>query len=150
MKKLLLVLFLFIGTLTIEAQEIRWMSLDEALAKQKKYPKPIFIDVYTDWYGPCKMLDANTFHDPAVVDFITKNYYAVKFNAEGDSTVNYQGITYTNPNYDPNRKGRNSTHDLTRFFKVQIYPSMYIIDKKGNVQTSIMGYKTPEQLLNQL
>lgn len=150
MKKVLLALFILLGTLSIQAQEIKWMTLDEALAKQKKNPRPIFIDVFTDWCGPCKMLDTNTFHDASVVDFISKNYYAVKFNAEGNSTVTYQGVTYSNPGYDPNRKGRNSAHDLTRFFQVQGYPSMYIIDKKGNVQSPIVGYRTPEQLLNEL
>ena len=150
MKKILLAIFLLLGTLSIQAQEIRWMSLDEALAKQKKNPKPILMNVYTDWYGPCKMMDANTFHDAEIADFINKNYYAVRFNAEGNSTVNYQGTTYTNPGYDPNRKGRNSAHDLTKFLKVQQYPSIYVIGKGGNVQASIVGYRTPEQLLNDL
>jgi thioredoxin-related protein len=150
MKKILLILFLILGTLTIQAQEIKWMSIDEALAKQKKNPKPIFMDIYTDWCGPCKMLDANTFHDKAVVDYISANYYAVKFNAEGDSTVNYQGVVYSNPGYDPNRRGRNSAHDFTKFLKVTGYPSMYILDKNGAVKTPLVGYRTPEQLLNDL
>jgi len=150
MKNIFIALIIMLGTLSLQAQEIRWMSLDEALALQKKKPKPIFMDVYTDWCGPCKMLDKNTFQSPSVSEVISKNYYAVKFNAEGSSTVTYQGVTYTNPNFDPNRKGRNSAHDFTRFLRVQGYPSMFIFDKKGNVQNSIVGYRTPEELLNDL
>jgi thiol:disulfide interchange protein len=150
MKKIFLFLFLTIGTLALQAQEIKWMTLDEALAKQKKTPKPIFMDVYTDWCGPCKMLDKNTFHDVAVVDYISKNYYAVKFNAEGNSSITYQGVTYTNLGYDATRKGRNSAHDFTRLLRVQGYPSMYVIDKKGNLQPALVGYRTPEELLQDL
>ena len=84
MKKLIMALFLFIATMSLQAQEIRWLTLDEALAKQKKNAKPIFMDVYTDWCGPCKYLDATTFHDAAIVEFVNTNYYAVKFNAEGN------------------------------------------------------------------
>ncbi len=147
MKKIILALFLITGTLTLQAQEIKWMSIDEALAKQKKNPKPIFMDVYTDWCGPCKYLDATTFHDAAIVDFVNANYYAVKFNAEGASSVTYKGVTYTNPGFDANRKGRNSAHDFTKFLSVAGYPSMYIINKKGDLKEPIVGYMTADQLL---
>lgn len=92
MKKLLLALFLTVGSMAaVQAQEVKWMTLDQALAAQKKKAKPIFMDVYTDWCGPCKMLDKNTFQAKEVADYINANYYAVKFNAEGDSEVNYKG-----------------------------------------------------------
>ncbi len=147
MKKILLALFLIIGTMSIQAQEIRWMNLDEALAKQKKSPKPIFMNVYTDWYAPCRMLDKETFQDAEVIDYINKNYYAVKFNAEGNTTVNFKGNTFSNPGFDPNRKGRKSAHELTTFLKVQGYPAMYVIDRNGDTQQQIVGYKTHEELL---
>ena len=150
MKKLLLTLFVALGTLAIQAQEIKWMPLDEALAAQKKNAKPIFMDVYTDWCGPCKMLDKNTFHDKAVADYINENYYAVKFNAEGNEEINYKGKKYSNPNYVANRKGRNSVHDFTLFLKVRAYPSMMIFDSKGNVAEPVVGYHTPDQLLEVL
>jgi thioredoxin-related protein len=147
MKKILLALFLIIGTMSIQAQEIRWMNFDEALAKQKRSPKPIFINVFTDWYAPCKMLDKETFQDAEVIDYINKNYYAVKFNAEGNTTVNFKGNNFSNPGFDPNRKGRNSAHELTTFLKVQGYPAMYVIDRNGDTQQQIVGYKTHEELL---
>ncbi|MBF2091792.1 thioredoxin fold domain-containing protein [Flavobacterium psychrophilum] len=147
MKKILLAFFLLIGAISVQAQEIRWVTLDEALAKQKKNPKIIFMNVYTDWYAPCKMLDKETFQDAEVIDYINKNYYAVKFNAEGNSAVIFKGSNFSNPGFDPNRKGRNSAHELTTFLKVQGYPSIYIIDKNGDTQQRIVGYKTNEELL---
>ena len=65
MKKLLLLgLLLVVGSMT--AQKINWMSMEEALAAQEKQPKKIFMDVYTTWCGPCKLLDRNTFSDAQV------------------------------------------------------------------------------------
>ena len=148
MKKILITLLLFVGSLAaMQAQEIKWMSLDEALKAQKKVAKPIFMDVYTDWCGPCKMLDKNTFQAPDVAAYVNANYYAVKFNAEGNSEVNYKGQKFTNPNHDPGRAGRNSVHEFTMLLKVQGYPSMFIIDSKGELKAPIVGYRTPEQLL---
>lgn len=147
MKNILLILFVFLGSVTLQAQEIRWMSLEEALAKQKRAPKPIFMEVYTDWYAPCKMLDKDTFQDPEVIEFVNRNYYPVKFNAEGNSQVTFKGSSFNNPGYDPNRKGRNSAHELTNYLRVQGYPSMYILDKNGDIQEQITGYKTHEELL---
>lgn len=150
MKKLLLTLFVALGAIATQAQEIKWMTIDEALAAQKKKAKPIFMDVYTDWCGPCKMLDKNTFHDASVVSFINDNYYAVKFNAEGNSVVNYKGKKYSNPQFVADRKGRNAIHEFTLFLKVQAYPSMMVFDAKGEVKEPIVGYHTPQQLLEVL
>lgn len=150
MKKILLALVITLGALTAQAQEIKWMSMDEALAAQKKKAKPIFMDVYTDWCGPCKMLDKNTFHDAEVVKYINDNYYAVKFNAEGNTEVNYKGKKYANPQYDATRKGRNAQHEFAGFLGVRAYPSMMVFNAKGDVKAPIVGYHEPAQLLEAL
>ena len=147
MKKLIVVALLFVGALASNAQEIKWLTIDEALAAQVKKPKPIFMDVYTDWCGPCKMLDRNTFSDPSFAKYISENYYAVKFNAEGNSAVNYKGKKYSNPGFDPSRGGRNAVHEFTTLLQVRAYPSMFILDSKGEVKSPIIGYYSAEQLL---
>ena len=128
MKNILLLVFLFtIGS--VNSQEINWMTMNEAIAAQKKEPKKIFMDVYTTWCGPCKMLDKNTFSDKEVIEYVNKNYYAVKFNAEGTEVVDYQDFVYTNPNYDPARKGRNSQHLFAHALKVNAYPTVVFLRK---------------------
>ncbi|KAA1246536.1 thioredoxin fold domain-containing protein [Aquimarina sp. RZ0] len=145
MKNLLFLLgFLFI--LPLQAQEINWMSMNEALEAQKKNPKKIFMDAYTDWCGPCKLLDKKTFHNTDVVNYVNTNYYAVKFNAEGTEEIKYNDFTYTNPNYNPNRKGRNSQHFFANALKISGYPSIVFFDETGKVITPVVGYKTPQQL----
>ena len=128
------------------AQEIEWISMNEALEKQKEVPKKIFMDVYTNWCGPCKLLDKNTFHNEDVVNYVNNHYYAVKFNAEGTEEVNYNNFTYTNPNYKLGRKGRNSQHFFANALKISGYPSMVFFDETGNLIAPVVGYKTPKQL----
>ena len=53
---------------------VKWYSLEEAVALQKKKPKKIFIDMYTDWCGWCKRMDATTFTDPAVSAYLNENF----------------------------------------------------------------------------
>ncbi len=142
-----ILLFLFVLTIgTTQAQQIKWMTMDEALAAQKENPKKIFMDVYTTWCGPCKMLDKNTFSDKNVIEYLNKNYYAVKFNAEGNDPVTYQDFTYTNPNYQAERKGRNSQHLLAHALKVNAYPTVVFFKENGDLIQGVPGYRTPQQL----
>jgi len=144
--KNLLYLFGFFFFMSASAQEIKWMSMNEALEAQKKSPKKIFMDVYTNWCGPCKMLDKRTFRNKDVVGYVNQNYYAVKFNAEGTEEVHYNDFTYTNPNYNPDRKGRNSTHFFANALKISGYPSIVFFDEEGKLIAPVTGFKTPQQL----
>lgn len=145
MKHLLFTL-VFLTCFFAQAQEIKWMTMNEALEAQKNQPKKIFMDVYTDWCGPCKILDKRTFHNKDVVAYVNEHYYAVKFNAEGTEEVQYNDFTYTNPNYNPDRKGRNSQHFFANALKISGYPSMVFFDEKGNLIAPVVGFKTPQQL----
>lgn len=147
MKQIILSLFIIFSTISGGiAQEIKWMTMNEALEAQKKEPKKIFMDAYTTWCGPCKLLDKNTFSNKDVAKYINEYYYPVKFNAEGAEEINYREHTFGNPNYDPNRKGRNSQHDFARAMKITGYPSLVFFDEKGNLIGPIPGYRTPHQL----
>lgn len=145
MNKLLLVLFMAIGTSTF-AQKINWMTMNEALAAQKEQPKKIFMDVYTTWCGPCKLMDRNTFANKKVAAFINENFYAVKFNAEGTEPVNYQGFEYTNPNYQEGRRGRNATHFFADALRLQGYPSLVFFEENGTLIQALPGYKSPQDI----
>lgn len=132
---------------TDDATTINWMTLEEAVAAQQQNPKKIMIDAYTDWCGPCKMLDKNTFHNPDVVKYVNENFYAVKFDAEGDETINFKGKTFTNPNYDPAKdKARNSSHQLSAYFQVRAYPTILFLDENSDLILPIRGYQTPRKL----
>ncbi|WP_457609637.1 thioredoxin family protein [Lutibacter sp.] len=129
-----------------EKAKINWMTLEEAVEAQKTAPKKIIMDAFTIWCGPCKMLDKNTFNNDDVANYINKNYYAVKFNAEGNEVIKFKGKTYTNPNFRSNTSGRNSSHQLSSYFGVRAYPTILFLDEEANPIAPITGYKTPRQL----
>ena len=146
MKKVILLLTVLM-TVSITAQEINWVTLEKAVELQKKKPKKIMMDVYTNWCGPCKMLDRNTFQNPDVVKYVNENYYAVKFNAEGNDVITFKNNTYSNPNYNPaNANRRNSAHQLAGYFQIQAYPTIVFLDEDQNLLTPLRGYQTPPQL----
>ena len=147
MKKLfLLILVAFFSIGAIAQDGIKWMTMDEALAAQENKPKKIFMDVYTVWCGPCKLLDKKTFTNKKLIKFINKNYYAVKFNAEGPDDITHKGFTYTNPRYRPDMKGRNATHFFADALKLRGYPSLVFFDDDGELIQAVPGYKTAEEL----
>lgn len=145
MKKIMLIVFLSFSAV-ISAQEIEWMSMNEALAAQKKNPKKIFMDAYTDWCGPCKLMDKKTFHNKDVVNYVNKHFYPVKFNAEGTEEITYQDFKYTNPNHKADKKGKNTQHFLAHALKIRGYPSIVFFDEESNVIAPVVGYRTPQQL----
>ncbi|MBW3519204.1 thioredoxin family protein [Flavobacterium sp. NKUCC04_CG] len=151
MKQCLFVLFFAVMGVSTQAQKINWISFNDAITAQKKNPKPIFIDVYTNWCPPCKMLDKNTFADRQVVDYINANYYAVKFNAEGNESITFGEKTFANRNYDAARaNSRNGTHEFTNHLEIRAYPSMIVIEANKKISKNILGYRTAEQLLVEL
>ena len=131
-------------------KSINWMSFEEVMVANKKTPKKIMVDVYTEWCGPCKMMMANTFTNPVIIDYINKNYYAVKFNAESGGEVTFQGKKYSNPGYDPSRGGRNATHELTQAIAPVngriAYPTIVYMDEQLNILSPVQGYYQPEQI----
>ncbi len=130
-----------------QSNEINWVTFEEALELQKKHPKKIMMDVYTNWCGPCKMLDKNTFHNKDVVDYVNENYYAVKFNAEGNSVVTYKGTEYKNAGYKEELKNRrNSVHELSRYLGIRAYPTIAYFDENGTLIQPISGYMKPKQI----
>ncbi|WP_159022578.1 thioredoxin fold domain-containing protein [Formosa sp. L2A11] len=147
MKKGVLVLVLMFSVGLINAQEIKWLTFNEALELQKMTPKKIMMDAYTNWCGPCKMLDRNTFHNKDVVAYVNKHFYAVKFNAEGKEPITYQDNTYGNPNFNPEKENqRNSVHEFASALGVNAYPTIVFLDEEAQVITPVRGYQTPQQL----
>ena len=91
-------------------------------------------------------MDKNTFQNEDVANYLNENFYAVKFNAEGNSEVNYKGKVYENPGYRKTNAVRNSSHNFTRFLGINGYPTIVFFDKNANPIAPITGYLNPQQI----
>lgn len=157
MKKLftLILLIAFTGNISLAQEKdkngINWVSVNDLPALQAKEKRKVMVDVYTSWCGPCKMMMKNTFTDKFIIRYINENYYAVKFNAEGNDTIDFQGKTFKNPNFDPAKtRGRNGTHEFAAIAAVDgrlAYPTLVFLDEGLNMIGPLQGYRQPDQLL---
>jgi thioredoxin-related protein len=130
-------------------QGVKWHSFEEAQELNKKEPRKMMVDVYTKWCGPCKMMMKQTFGNQWVAEYINKNYYAVKFNAEGPDPITFQGKLFENPSYMKDKPGRNATHQLTHAIDPVngriAYPTIVFIDEGLNLITPVQGFQQPKQ-----
>lgn len=129
-------------THTNDPNGIQWMSFEEAMKLNQTKPKKIFIDVYTEWCGWCKRMDATTFKDSAVVKYFKENYYAVKLDAETKDSLHYKDKSYGfRPEYKANELA-------VALLNGQMgYPSFVFMDEQTNLLTPLSGYKTVPELM---
>lgn len=102
-------------------------KLDQALAQAGKENKLVFLDIYAVWCGPCKRLKATTFKDPAVGEYINKSFVSIAIDGE---------------------KGEGPA--LAQKLQLTAYPTLYVLDAKGNVLRKMVGFRTAEQLLREM
>lgn len=145
-KVVVLIVFVSFGLLnTSMAQEgkVKWYSFEEAVELNKKEPRKIFIDVYTDWCGWCKKMDATTFSKPEIAKILNSEYYAVKFDAETVDTINFAGNKFINEG------GRSrSPHQLAVALLQgkMSYPSVAYLNEQNQLLTAVPGYYTADKL----
>ena len=139
MKNFLVVAVIVLTSLSMTAQEkVNWITFEQAIEKNKANPKPILIDLYTDWCGWCKRMDANTYANPTIAKFINDNYYAVKMDGEGKEDITFQGKTFKFV-----QQGRSKYHELAAAIMggKMSYPTTAFLDKEAKLLQSIPGYQ---------
>ena len=126
-------------------KQIKWVTFEEALELNAKEPKMIFIDFYTDWCSWCKKMDANTFANPQIAELMNNGFYAVKFNAESDQKITWEGEVF-----ELDHSGRRPAHELAALLATTDgrlgYPTFVILDEEFKKQKAYQGYKTVDAL----
>ncbi|MDM8158446.1 thioredoxin domain-containing protein [Labilibaculum sp. K2S] len=126
MKKIILslaALFVFAGAFS-QGIEFEHGTFSEALAKAKKENKIVFMDCYTTWCGPCKMLAKNIFTQDEVGAFFNKNFVSVKMDMESEA-------------------GK----PLMEKYQVSAFPTLLWLDAEGNIQHKMVGAGDANTLL---
>ncbi len=150
MKKLLLLLPLIAGLLAFtyinkpkaeEAGGIKWMTWKEMQEAQKKEPRKIVVDVYTEWCGWCKRMDATTFKHDVIVNYVGQKFYAVKFDAETREVIHFNGKDYKYV-----AQGQRGYNELAaEILNGQLsYPTTVYFDEKFNEIFPVPGYQDPQ------
>ena len=104
------------------------ISFADAKAEAMKTGKLVFIDAYTSWCGPCKLLERNTFSNPEVASFFNKNFVNMRVEMEQDKDA----------------------AEIYRTYTVTAYPTLLFIDAKGKLIKRVLGYRDAKALLEEV
>jgi len=117
-KYLLFCLLFQIVSTTLPAQGIDFFegTLAEALVKAKEERKPIFVDAYAVWCGPCKRMAKMVFTDSEVGDFYNTNFVNMKLDMERGEGLKFR-----------------------QTYPVSAFPTLYYIDSDGGVLAKVKG-----------
>ena len=122
----LLCTFLALPTMAQEGKGIQFFkgTFAQALAKAKSEGKPLFVDFYAVWCGPCKKMEKQIFTQPEVGEYFNKHFVAVQLDAEKPENV-----------------------DAAKTYKVEAFPTLGIFDGEGTALSINVGYMNAQELM---
>ena len=116
-------------------KEVEWLTIQEAYNRTQKEPRKTIVDVYTAWCGWCKVMDRETYTNPEVVDYLNKNFYMVKLDAEAKQDIIIGNTKYI---FDAN-SGANQAAVALLQGKMS-YPTTVFLDTEYNMIQPLPGY----------
>lgn len=121
------IILLLVNANLLFAQGINFenLSFQQAKNKAKTEKKLIFIDVYTEWCGPCKMMSSEIFTDAQVGKYFNSSFINLKIDAEKG-----EGI------------------EVAKEYQVNAFPTMLIMDSEGKVYKTLVGSRSVQRLLD--
>ncbi len=134
-----------------ETESVRWLSFEELEDSLAANPKKVFIDFYTDWCTYCRKMDKVVFTKPELIDVLNEQYYAVRFNAETDSSIIFSGQQFIN---DQVGKTRTPVHQITQLLALRegkfVAPTLVLLDETFKVTSRYFEYMDSTKLLKAL
>ncbi len=124
MRLILLILSLKIAT--AQAQGIQFFkgTFAAALKEAERTNRYVFVDVYTTWCGPCKMMEREVFSDPKVGEIMNAFFVNYKADAEGNGKA------------------------LAMKYGVKAYPTSIFLTPSGDAIQNMRGSLPKEAFLN--
>ncbi len=119
---------LMLGTILSFSQEEKGMDFyhaknwADAKAKAKAENKYIFVDAFTTWCGPCKVMAAKIFPQPEVGEYFNANFINLKVQLDTTKQDNeYIQSWYTD------------AHNLMVNYKVNVFPTYLFFSPDGEI-----------------
>ena len=130
MKKIFIALLLIVGSIAVQAQELKWeTNLDKAAAVSMKTKKPLFLFFTgSDWCGWCMRLQKEVLNTPEFAAWAKDNVILVEVDFPRRS-----------PQLPETQKQNN---ELQQIFQVQGYPTVWFstpTKKDGKINLDKIG-----------
>lgn len=133
----------FVDTTAFNKKAVKTYSLNEALSLQKKQPKKLLINIYTNFCNSCKVMNKTTFTDTLVADYINKNYYLINFDAESNDTILFNNEKF----YKQLINGFPFNSFISKVTMGHLtFPSIAILDENLNTINVLNTYQHPKFL----
>ena len=100
-------------------------SLTSVLDLASEKNKLVFVDFYTTWCLPCKLMDEDVFPDKGISELFNDNFVSYKVDAEKANGPN-----------------------LALLYQVNVYPTLLFLDKDGKVLVRKEGSAYHTELRN--
>ncbi len=122
-------------------EKINWISIEQLNEMYYNDPKPILVDVYTNWCGWCKQMDKTTYENEKLVSYVNTHYYAVKFNAESRDSLSFNKKKY---GYD----ARYKSSELAKFllFGNMQYPTTVFLSSIDAQPAPLVGFMKAKEM----
>ena len=104
-------------------------------------PRPILIDLYTEWCGWCRVMDRTTYTNEKVVSYINQHYYAVRYDAESRDSV-----IFNNKTFRYNQQYKTNGVALYLSFDRLEYPTPIFLSTIDARPAPLSGYMKPKEM----
>lgn len=122
-------------------EKIHWISIKELNEQYSKNPKPILVDIYTDWCGWCKEMDRTTYRNDKLATYINSHYYAVKLDAESKDSMTFNNQRF---GYNPGTKSNELAVHL--LFGRMEFPTTVFLSTIDARPAPLPGYMKPKEM----
>lgn len=123
MKLMHLAILLLLST-SDAAAATQWYSYEEGMVAAGSRQRPVILEFYADWCGPCVAMEEGTYPDPRVISEMS-DFVAIKVDTQ-------------------------KRIDIESKYGIAYYPTIVFLDAKGKEVSRHIGYLGPEEMVEEI